>query len=123
MPRNRSGINFEDGRLRANLEEFDPRMNRGIAAAFEYQAPRSAARMKAEAPWTDRTGNARNGLFTVTRHSATKHQLVLAHGMSYGIFLERNNSGRYAIVIPEIARAGDDLMRLISKILNTIPGS
>lgn len=122
MPKS-SGISFSGGRLRANIVEFNPKVNRGIAAAFEFQAPKSAARMKSEAPWTDRTGNARSGLFTETKHAGGHHSMLLAHGMSYGIYLERNHSGRYAIVIPEIARAGQDVMRLISKILKTMPRS
>lgn len=119
----RSGIKFESKRLTANLGSFDEKMNRGVTAAFEYQAPKSAARMKTEAPWTDQTGNARSGLFTATRHEGTHHSMVLAHGMSYGIYLERNHSGRYAIVIPELNRAGQDIMRALAKLLNTIPRS
>lgn len=122
MP-NRSGMKFESKKLRVNLSTFDDKMNRGVTAAFEFQAPKSAARMKSEAPWTDRTGNARSGLFTSTKHEGTRHSMLLAHGVSYGIYLERNHSGRYAIVIPELTRAGQDLMRVISKILKTIPRS
>lgn len=121
MPRN-SGVNFDSTRLKANVEKFNDKVNRGVAAAFEYQAPKSAGRMKSEAPWTDQTGNARSGLFTATKHTGTSHSMLLSHGVAYGIYLERKHSGRYAIVVPEIPRAGQDIMRLISKIIKTIPG-
>jgi len=120
MPRNK-GMTFNSHRLETNLSTFNERANKGITAAFEYQAPKSAGRMRSEAPWTDRTGNARNGLFTATKHSGTRHSLLLAHGMHYGIYLEKDHSGRYAIVIPEIRRAADDLQRLMTKLLDTIP--
>jgi len=120
MPR-RSGVRFNTEQVSARLEKFDERANNGIAAAFEFVAPKSAARMKTEASWTDRTGNARNGLFTATEHRGNHHSMVLSHGVSYGIYLEARNSGRYAIIRPEIPRAAADVQRLINKILATMP--
>jgi hypothetical protein len=117
----RGGFNLDKRKLKANLDSFDERANRAIEAAFEYQAPRSEARMKVSAPWTDRTGNARSGLFTRTRHARTLHELLLSHGASYGIYLENRFSGRYSTVRPEIPRAGQDLMRIISKLFRNLP--
>lgn len=117
----RSGVRFDKRKLQAEVETFNERANRAVGAAFEYQAPKSEARMRVTAPWTDRTTNARSGLFTAPRHSRTMHELLLSHGVSYGIYLENRFSGRYATVRPEIPRAGEDLMRLISKLLQTLP--
>lgn len=117
----RSGVRLDKERMQARLDRLNDRMNNGIAAAFEYQAPKSEARMKSTARWTDRTGNARAGLFTKTSHTGNHHELLLSHLMSYGIFLEVRFSGRYAIVIPEIRLAAQDLQRLIRKILAAIP--
>lgn len=120
MSRN-SGIRLDKRKLQANIDSLNDRANRAVAAAFEYQAPKSEARMRMTAPWTDRTGNARSGLFTATRHARTLHELLLSHGASYGIYLENRFSGRYSTVRPEILRAGEDLMRLISKLFRTLP--
>jgi hypothetical protein len=117
----RSGIRLDKRELKANLDSFDERSNRAVAAAFEYQAPVSEARMKTTASWTDRTGNARSGLFTATKHEHFAHELLLSHGASYGIYLENRFSGRYSTVRPEIRRAGDDLMRIISKLFRNLP--
>lgn len=117
----RSGINMNTRELSANLDKFNERANKGVAAAFEYQAPKSEARMKTGARWTDRTGNARGGLYTATSHTGNLHTLLLSHTMAYGIYLEVRFSGRYAIVTPEIRLAAADLQRLIGKLLATMP--
>jgi hypothetical protein len=117
----KSGFRLEKRKLQANVDSFNDRANKAVGAAFEYQAPKSEARMRVTAPWTDRTGNARSGLFTRTRHARTLHELFLSHGASYGIYLENRFSGRYATVRPEIPRAGEDLMRIISKLFKTLP--
>lgn len=117
----RKGFSLSTTKLSAQLSTLDDRINRGIAAAFEYQAPRSTARMRTGARWTDRTGNARSGLFTATKHEGGKHTLLLSQGVSYGIYLETRFSGRYAIVRPEIRLAADDIQRLIGKILPNLP--
>lgn len=120
MPRNK-GFSLSTKRLSAELKTFNPRVNSAITAAFEYQAPKSEARMKTNASWTDRTTNARSGLFTKPMHEGNHHELLLSHLVAYGIFLELRFSGRYAIVIPEIIRAGEDIKRLLNKLLRTLP--
>jgi glutathionyl-hydroquinone reductase len=52
------------GEIRRNVNQFDERANRAIGGIFKYQESRSEVHMKTSAPWTDRTGNARNGLST-----------------------------------------------------------
>lgn len=117
----RKGFRFDKRRLQAEVDSFNERANRAVGAAFEYQAPKSEARMKTTASWTDRTGNARSGLFALPSHLTTTHELFLSHGVSYGIYLENRFSGRYSTVRPEIPHAGEDLMRIISKLFRTLP--
>jgi hypothetical protein len=117
----KSGVRLDKRELKANIDSLNDRANRAVGAAFEYQAPKSEARMRVTAPWTDRTTNARSGLFAKPRHARTLHELFLSHGVSYGIYLENRFSGRYATVRPEIPRAGEDLMRIISKLFKTLP--
>jgi len=119
MPRGGFRINTRE--LDRELGSFNDRMNKGVAAAMDYQATRSEISMKTNARWTDRTGNARGSLFTATKHEGTVHEMVLSHGMSYGIWLEVRFSGRYAIVRPTIPIAAAELKALISKIMKNLP--
>lgn len=60
---------------------------------------------KAAAPWTDRTGAARAGLFGRAVRMAMGAMIVVGHSVFYGIFLERRWAGKYAAIIPAMQRA------------------
>jgi len=67
------------------------------------RAPEIEAWMKVNATWTDRTGNARQTLYTrVIPALMNEIVIVLGHGMWYGRFLELSNAGRYAILAPAV---------------------
>lgn len=96
-----------------NVQELDRETIRRIAVAFEFQAARSTGFMKTQAPWTDRTSAARNGLHAVAIHRPGSFELVLSHAVSYGIWLEVCNSGRYQIILPALRQAIVELQSLI----------
>lgn len=101
-----------------NLDKFDDRARVAIRATLDYQAARSETWMRSNAKWTDRTTNARNGLFAMVDPTLGRDTwlLVLSHTVSYGIWLEVANSGKYAIVRPAWLKANVDTMRLLSKL-------
>lgn len=78
-----------------------------VLVAVQAVAGRIATQMessaKAGAPWTDRTGNARSGLFgTAERDLARKIVVIyLSHGpdIDYGVWLELSRGGRHAIIM------------------------
>jgi hypothetical protein len=73
-----------------------------IYAVCQKRAPEIQNWMRSNAPWTDRTGNARQGLNTQVEGSPDEIALIFAHGVFYGIFLELRNSGRFAVVNPAL---------------------
>jgi len=84
-------------------EAYVSAIERGILKIAQAYAPQIADWMKANAPWTDRTGNARQTLYTEVNHVVKSMvEIILSHGMSYGVYLELNNAGRYAIIDPAI---------------------
>lgn len=103
-----------------NVKGFEERADRVITAAFDYQATRSETFMKKNAPWKDDTSNARNGLFTATKHEGSKHFLLLSHGVEYGIWLELIQSGKYGIVKKAWLVGIDELRGRIEKIFGAI---
>ena len=64
----------------------------GVGALAQAHAKRGEAEMKANAPWNDRTGNARQGLFGEAETSPTGATIHLGHTMFYGPFLELGTS-------------------------------
>lgn len=115
-----NGITWDDRELVANLRSFDTRVHRAIAATMKFHATRAQAYARQAAPWTDRTSNARNGLFAKAESSGNSHRIIVGHSVSYGIWLEVRWSGRYAIIRPTIDREGPLVMDTVSKLYSRI---
>lgn len=89
-------------------------MDRAIHGAVEYSGAAALASAKSNARWTDRTGNARNGLGVEFSHvPMVKHGFALYHGVPYGVWLELKWSGRYGIIKETVQRAFPALMASI----------
>lgn len=94
-----------------------------VHAIMDYQSTKALSYMKVNAKWTDRTGNARNGLGTeVGWIPRVSHSIRLFHRMWYGIFLEVRWAGKYAIILPTIQQFGPDTMRLLEKLFRKLNG-
>lgn len=86
-----------------NMQRYERRVYEAIRYVADYFAPVLENYAKANAPWVDRTGNARASLHAFKRElSEAVVELYLAHGMDYGIHLERRFQGRYAIILPTL---------------------
>lgn len=67
--------------------------------------------MRTNAPWTDRTGNARQGLFGRAFKNGKNGYVIVFYGtVSYQIWLEVANSGRYKIIEPTLQVMGPRVM-------------
>lgn len=73
---------------------------------------------KANAPWQDRTGAARAGLTATVEETGPIGTIVLSHGVSYGIWLEIANGGRFAIIAPTIDVFAPQIMRDLQRMMN-----
>lgn len=66
--------------------------------------------MKANAPWQDRTGNARKGLKTEVEQKGQKITIVLSNTVYYGVYLEQYMEKRFAIIDPTIKAKQGEVM-------------
>ena len=86
-----------------------------------YHAPQVESYAKRNAPWHDRSGNARGRLTAVSETpTGGPYKIILAHGVPYGIYLEVRWSGRLGIVNPTISHEGPEVMKTISAGLDKI---
>ena len=109
--------------MERNLARFDTRARTAIKGTLDYQATKSETWMRTNARWTDRTTNARNGLFgTVLDNGVNSWVLLLSHGVDYGIWLEVIESGKYAIVRPAWLRTNREVMRLLARVFERMEG-
>lgn len=113
---------WDDSVLRAAIARVDPDVEAAITHSVAYHATRAVAYARQNAPWTDQTGNARNGLFSTTEHSGKTWRIIVAHSVPYGVWLEVRWNGRYQIIRPTVQHEGPELMRTVSDIFRTIGG-
>jgi hypothetical protein len=133
MPSSRGQIVFTEDTLTKGIREFGPKLNLAVGALMKQSAPQVQNYARRNAPWTDRTGNARQGLFA--EYSAGReaflgsafggngvgqHTITLYHSVNYGIWLEVRFAGRYAIIAPTIEVEGARIMGKMNKLITKL---
>jgi hypothetical protein len=100
-------------------------IERDIVALVERMLDPAQAWMQANAPWTDRTGQARANLYTDLEHAARQSVgMLLAHGptISYSVYLETMQMGRFAILAPAVDWWAPVLFREVQAIVRRHTG-
>jgi uncharacterized membrane protein YgcG len=85
------------------IEDYADTVETALMQLAQDIAIQAQAEMKQDAPWTDRTGNARRGLFAqAVQINVSLIRIYLSHGpdIDYGKWLELRHGGRFAIVEP-----------------------
>ncbi|MBT9177463.1 MAG: hypothetical protein DDT20_01796 [Firmicutes bacterium] len=88
-----------------NLTDWAARQRAAVIALAKNWAGQLEGQAKQDAPWKDRTGNARAGLFGSTAVKGNQVFIRVAHSMDYGVLLELGYDGRFAILKPTIDKA------------------
>ncbi len=94
-----------------NLKVWAGRQRGAAVVLAKNWAGQLEGRAKRDAPWMDRTGNARAGLFGSTTIEGNQIFIRVAHSMEYGVFLELARDGRHAVLKPTIAKAAPEIER------------
>jgi hypothetical protein len=106
------------GPLRQRINGIPDYLDRNITALMAYHSGRVSSAAKINAPWTDRTTNARNGLTAGAGKANGVHFIVLAHRVPYGIWLEIRWSGKYSIILPTLQEYAPTVMKGFEKLLD-----
>jgi hypothetical protein len=112
-----SGLVITDDTLSPGIDNLPTKLHNAIGLVVSLFTPRVEGYARTNAPWTDRTGNARNGLNASAFHEGERHGIILAHGVPYGIWLEVRFEGRYGIINDTIESQGRELMSAFRYIL------
>lgn len=86
--------------IRRGLEQFATFTNRNILDACKQVSSEMEDYAKANAPWQDRTGNAREGLAGSSGANQYVYWIRLTHSVHYGVYLERGMELRFEIIRP-----------------------
>lgn len=98
-----AGFSFDTSGFQSG-KELNRKIERAAKGVLAYHRPHAEEHMKHNAPWNDRTTNARNGLGARVRGGGKRVALVLFHSVDYGIYLElgTEDMSDYPIIIPTI---------------------
>ncbi len=119
MAKAKTGVRWErpPSELATAIERYGDRVIRTVAAIAQYSATQMQNDAKANASWTDRTGNARTGLFGTSEADFAEKvvTIYLSHGavIDYGVWLELANSGRYAVIMRTMQNHYEPLMQML----------
>jgi hypothetical protein len=114
-----AGVGDKFGRIRWLTNPFDgngkgARFTMHLAAGLWAYTKGFAARVeqyaKENAPWDDRTGDARMGLTAIGEQRLVYYSITLFHTVEYGLWLEVRWDGKYAIIVPTLEVMGPRLM-------------
>jgi len=103
--------------LIAALDEYENRLLGAVHQLARYFEPILENHAKQHAPWTDRTGNARQSLFTASELANDVVTLYLSHGMEYGVYLETRWAGKYAIILPTLQAHQGQILGMLQELV------
>ncbi|NPV80743.1 MAG: hypothetical protein HPY52_10785 [Firmicutes bacterium] len=95
----------------ANMQEWERRTKAALFALGQHYGAKMEGEAKQEAPWTDRTGHARQGLFGEAMEESDALRVRIAHSMDYGPYLELAHSQKYAILEPVAKHNAPEFIR------------
>lgn len=102
------------------LEFFGDKSQAAILMYAETAALSLQNHARNNAPWTDRTGHARQRLRGDVLTVANGYKIRLAHGVDYGMWLELAHEKRFAIVQPTIQLKSSEVMKGFQGLLNKL---
>lgn len=120
MMASNAAFDIELGVIKTRTAELDAKLHAGITLAVDEVAVFGTGYMKSTAPWHDNTGAARAGLHTGTSHVGNRWEIVFAHAVSYGIWLEVAFSGRYQVIMPSVRMSMDRLGHHLSGMMGQL---
>lgn len=88
------------------LTQFESKSDAAIRLYAETSALQLQSDAQQNAPWTDRTGHARQRLKGDALTVQNGYKLRLAHGVWYGVYLELAHAKRFAIIDKTIKYTG-----------------
>lgn len=99
--------------LKRSIAKFGANSVNRMNKIGDFWGPKLAELARQNAPWTDRTGDARTGLFGFNEKVPGRMRITVSHGekVFYGVYLELKNNGRYAIIWPTITQNVDKVMQ------------
>jgi len=109
-------VKIDASELLEGLASMSIRLADKIENAMQSVAADMESDAKRDAPWTDRTGNARRTMEGFVLTDEDNNPLIgIAGHMSYSPDLELRHGRRYAILVPTVERYIPNILNTLSK--------
>lgn len=112
---------FSVNTLSQGIANFEFKMNEGFENAILDFKEELVSYARSNAPWEDRTGDARGGLASEFYGEAGQTVgVVLYHTVDYGPWLEIRWGGKYAIIMPTVEAMGTKMLGTMQRMMDGI---
>lgn len=99
-------MNIDADKLIEGLTMLQAKTDKALWAFSEAGALKMQTYAQNNAPWTDRSGSARQRLKGSVSKDSDTYILQIAHGVDYGVWLELAHEKRFAILPETIMKVG-----------------
>lgn len=104
-----------------NLKHMPERVQAAVLMYANTSAAYLESEMKANRPWTDRTGAAKQRLQgRASVPEPSKVRITLSHGVDYGMWLEYAKEKKYAILEPTVRLKGPEVVKGMANLLDNM---
>lgn len=118
---NDMGFSVDTSAVMEGFDKLNNNVKKVVKGRVEDYAVKLENYMKTNAPWEDRTGEARRGLTAeITFEGEGKFRITLGHTVSYGIYLEYREfsvKGRLSILEPTLNNFSNELVKILEGII------
>lgn len=111
------GFNIDSSKVLGNMAAIKQRSMFAAEKVAENAAAKLEAEAKRDAPWTDRTGLARQTIRGVSGWDGGKLRTGVTGNMDYSPYLELTDEGKNAVLFPIVERNQKDIMEQYRKVV------
>ena len=99
-------VRLEYQSLLSKMQLLQSKFDGAVKILCDNGSQKMEAYAKRNRPWRDRTSRARQSLKGSWSKEGGGYVVKIAHGVSYGVYLEMKNERRYAILMPTVEKVG-----------------
>lgn len=112
-------ITIDTSQMARGLDSFKGSAIRNAVAGAQILSAQNENRAKTNRKWIDRSGQARSSITGSYQTNGESITIGLAIGADHGIFLEKANGGKYAIIYPTVLETQRQLLEIGRVALST----
>lgn len=113
-------IVFDTRGLKKGLGLLENKLDIATRMLAETGAVDMQGYAQGHAPWTDRTGRARQMLKGSVEPYSSGYKVIIAHGVDYGVWLELAHEKRFAIIPDTLSYGEQKVLPAFEKLMDRL---